>query len=418
MSKLREIIFSNNSSKQILFKNTFWLSFVEVSSKLIMFFVTIWIVRYLGPSLFGKYNVAISLVSVFTIFSDLGVGFVMTRDIAKNKNVSSEYLSNTFGIRIFTTIFIILISLIASIFIHDSELVIIFLLAIIHNSILQFQGLINNVLVAHEKMEYIFVVKIFYYLGLLLSTFIVVNFKINLSILLILYCLVTVFSIFIALIILSKLKIQIKISFNFLFWKKIIIQSLPIFGFIACSQIYSNVDTLLIRNFYNNESVGLYQSAYKILFAFQSINIINSVLFPRITSLIHNDKPDSLNKITNWVVIFSLLIIVPTAIIISIFSSQIISLIYGHQYNNASTILTLLIWSGVFNYFRVMSTNFLMAKEKQNKIFFAMLIGLIVNIILNVTLLPKYGVIFAAINLVLTEAIILFLTIYFQKNNK
>lgn len=416
ISKIKNLIFINGSSKQILLKNTFWLTLLEFISKLIMFFVTISLVRYLGPQMFGKYNIALSMVAVFMVFSDLGVGFNMTKDISKNKNISSLYLSNTLGIRVITTVFILLLSFFASKFMtQDQDLLLIFSLAIVHNIILQFQGLISNLLTAHEKMEYIFIIKTFYYLGLLFSTISLIFFNLSLPIIISAYCSVSFLSILISIILLSKLNIKVSLSFDFEFYKKIIIKSLPIFGFIACSQIYSNVDTLLIANYFDDQSVGIYQSAYKILFAFQSINIVNSVLFPRITSLMHENKISTLNKITKSVVLLSLVVLIPIALIISLNSAFLVKIIYSNLYIDASIILIFLIWSGVINYFRIMSTNFLMAKEKQNQIFYSMLIGLVANIILNIILLPKFGILVASINLLISELIILFFSLFFQK---
>ena len=59
------------SNKKILIKNTFWLSAVEFFSKILMFVVTVGLVRYWGAGEFGAYNLAFAYVAMFMILADL-----------------------------------------------------------------------------------------------------------------------------------------------------------------------------------------------------------------------------------------------------------------------------------------------------------------------------------------------------------
>ena len=74
-----------------------------------------------------------------------------------------------------------------------------------------------------------------------------------------------------------KLKIAFELDKNFIF--SLLKEALPLLGTTIVATIYANMDTLLIGRFWGQEKVGFYQSAYKILFAFQSINFINSKVF-------------------------------------------------------------------------------------------------------------------------------------------
>lgn len=405
---LKKIIFGNYSNKQILAKNTFWLGGLEVVSKVIMFIVTVSLVRYLGPEGFGAYNFASAYVAIIMIFSDLGLSTILTRDVAKNKAEVNRYLSNVMGIKLATSVLIIAVVLILTPLLGSYRTYFwLILLTTIYNLSLQFQTVIVAVLSAFEKMEYVFVVRTVYYMGILLAAMATIKLNLGVNMLVANYLSVGILNLVTAIWLLNKIGVRIKIEINRMVWQKMLKESAPMLGFIAGSQIYGNIDTLLVAKFFGNTEVGWYQSAYKILFAFQSVNIINSVTFPRFAVLIQEKKETTLNKLLKIIISGSLVILVPLAIIISWQSELIIKLIYGSKYLAAAPMVAILIWVGVINYFRILVTNLLVARGKQKMVFYAMTAGLLVNICLNLVVMPRTGFLFAAVSLIISEVVIL-----------
>ena len=416
---LKQFLFVNHSSHQILVKNTFWLGLIEVFSKLIMFFVTITIGRYLGIKSFGTYNYVFSFVAIIMIFSDLGVSTVITRDIARHPDQAGNYLGNALSLRLLTSLFIIiLMSLSLFFFKRDSQYLFLIILATFYSLLQQFSALFVVILTAFEKMEFVFVTRIFFFVGILLSTLVVVDIHGSLSLLIVLNSVVSIISIIVTIYLIKQQQIVIVLQWQSQFILEILRQILPIFGFIACTQIYLNLDTLLIGKFFGDQTVGVYQAAYKILFAFQSINIINNAILPRISILVHQQKYATLVKLYKVVIVISLLILIPLATIISLNSRIIVTLIWpGSGYLAAATILPFMIWAGVINFFRNFATNYLLACNQQQYIFFAILIGLIVNSALNFFIMPTLGYSFAAVSLLISEVIILGVSLYFSFKN-
>ena len=412
MKKIREIVFGEKSNKQLLAKNTFWLGMVEVVSKLIMFLVTISIVRYLGPVQFGAYTFVMSLVALLMIFSDFGVGTILTRDVAKDKSKATPILANALGMRVATSGLIMVLMSICLPFLGSNKIYI-FLIVVttIYSIVQQFQGLMQAALQAFEKMEYIFVVRVTYYLGVLLATMVTIKFDMGINWLMINYLTLGILNIVVCVWLLNKLGVDIKFEWNKKLWTELLKESAPIFGFIACTQIYGNLDTILISKYFGNAQVGIYQSAYKILYAFQSVNIINSATFPRISVLIHEGKHDTVNRLIKAIIGGSIVVLVPLVLFIGWQSNLIIGLIYGNKYLAAAPIMTALVWVGVINYFRTFATNLLVAKGKQKYVFLAVLVGLVVNVTLNVTIMPRVGFAFAATSLVISELTILALSL-------
>jgi len=69
--------------------------------------------------------------------------------------------------------------------------------------------------------------------------------------------------------------------------------------------------------------------------------------------------------------------------------------------------MSLLIWSGVINYFRVFVGNLLVIKHRQNMVFWSILIGTLINITINYFLIPKVGFVQGGWSLIISELVVL-----------
>src|SRR5690606_3425871 len=84
------------------------------------------------------------------------------------------------------------------------------------------------------------------------------------------------------------------------------------------------------------------------------------------------------------------------AIGVTIFSALIISILYGTQYEDASTILSIHIWTALFVFVGVGSSNFFIVENLQMKTFTRTASGAVMNIGSHLLLIPKYHAIGAA----------------------
>lgn len=411
--RIKSFFFSNRSHKQILLKNTFWLGLIEFFSKIIMFVVTVLIVRSFGPENFGRLNIAFSYVAIFMVLSDFGLNTISTREIAKNPQKKQKYFSNVFTIKLLISFLLIILSFILSPILHaDPFIQKLFILTVIFNLIQNLTNFFCAVFSGLEIMEFVFTTRIIHYLGLFVSAIFVTQNRLGLDILLVAYIVTNMFMFIITLLMFKKRKIELSFSFDFVFWKKIMKETLPLLGITVATSIYLNNDTILIGRYFGPQSTGLYQSAYKILFAFLSVNIVNTALFPRISALIQQKSYQTLSRLIRFILSISLIILIPLAMIITVFSKQIMNVIYGPAYISAGTALIFLIWAGVVNYFRTFTGNFLIASGRQRIFFYAFFAGTILNLVLNLFLTPKFGYIFCSFSLLISELLITMVSIF------
>ncbi len=90
-----KINFRSDSFKKY-FSNTSWLLFEKIARLVLNFFVTIAVIRYLGPDEFGLYSYAISFYGLFVAFVSLGLESISIRELVKHPEKRDEILGSVF----------------------------------------------------------------------------------------------------------------------------------------------------------------------------------------------------------------------------------------------------------------------------------------------------------------------------------
>ena len=87
LQHLRSNLLDNKTTRQTVAKNTFWLTFSLVASKIIKYFLIIYAARFLGATEYGTFNFSMSFVALFAIFADLGINTLTSREVAKEREL-------------------------------------------------------------------------------------------------------------------------------------------------------------------------------------------------------------------------------------------------------------------------------------------------------------------------------------------
>jgi len=162
--------------------------------------------------------------------------------------------------------------------------------------------------------------------------------------------------------------------------------------------VYSSIDVFLILYFIDSRAVGLYGVAY----AFSQLIGMFSTAFSYLSSPISSqlessgkiDEAVNVQKtIARWVTIATIAALVPMII----FASEFLGLIYRTAYETAGFTLVILVVG--FGLKGVLLTHgpILSALGKSKLVAFNTTVSAIVNVVLNITLIPTYGIEGAAI---------------------
>ena len=114
MDQVKNFLFKNNSIRQTIIKNTFWVTLGTVTAKIIRVLVIIYAARILGTEDYGIFTYVLSLVTIFTLFSDIGLTNILTRELTKKTDTRNEYFSTALIVKLaFLLATIILIAIFA-----------------------------------------------------------------------------------------------------------------------------------------------------------------------------------------------------------------------------------------------------------------------------------------------------------------
>jgi O-antigen/teichoic acid export membrane protein len=389
-------------------QNTFWLFSGQSLVKIVAFLYAIFLARALGPTDFGFYIYVITIFGLVSSLSDLGFNRFLVRAIARDKSQLFKYLSNVFTLRFFLIIVIFLIvSLILLIFdpkISRSSLAILALISILPQAAaLTFDA----IFVALEKMFYSALALVSLNLFVAFLGFLAVFvFKLGifgavLSFLFahILYLLT--FGTF-----LLKEKISFSFSFNLLFWKEAIFASLP-YGLLAfLGLLYFKIDAVLLTFIKSETQTGFYGASYKFLEGLHFIPLtIGTVLFP-VMARLHQDNLAQLRRLY----FLSLKFLLPVAIFLTLIlffgAPVLIKILYGPDFAPSILALQILSFTLLFMFLHVPGAHLILASEKFLKPALVLSIFTVLfNIVLNLILIPPFGLIGASAVTVFSEAI-------------
>jgi O-antigen/teichoic acid export membrane protein len=267
-------------------------------------------------------------------------------------------------------------------------------------------GLFAALFLAEEKMQKLLYVQMVHYGGMAVSALVMIYFHLRLGALVTGYVLSGFIGALLALMLVIKGKVRLSLDLDRPFLIRLVKRSLPLFGAIAMTTIYTNADTLIIGRMLGPEAVGFYQGAYKFLFVFQSVNLINTAFFPQLSIYVKSGNHLALSRLHRGITLFTLFILLPAAFSAILLAKPIITLIYGEKMLPAIEPMKFLIGAGVVYFLRVYLGNILIAQDRQKWMFVAVGVGLLCNIFLNIFLIPVYGFVTGGVALAFSEIII------------
>ena len=401
-----------NQTKTI-FKNMSWLMVSQIIASICAFVWTILIARYLGVNEYGILGFAISITTILSLTLDLGIGTYIVRHIATNYDSAPKHLGNMIPLKIIFSIGSFFLMLIILIIMKSDELTItITLLFTIEMMFKSYVGLFNGVFQAFEKGEYQGIGNII--LNLILLAFILISIFTNLGIygISFSYILANLITLFYTSYVLNKHVTKPKLELDKKFCKKIILLSLPFAVTGILSSIYYSIDAVMLNYLVGNYATGIYNATYKLISVLTLFySIYTAVIFPIMSKFFKNDKKllvISFEKSVKYL----MLIMIPLAIGTIFYSSDIIQLIYGHEYDEASSVLSILIWTVCLLFVSGAGNVLLNASHKERVVTKIYGIAALFNVILNFIMIPYLSYKGAAITTVLSDLLIVIIQVY------
>jgi O-antigen/teichoic acid export membrane protein len=393
----------NHAGFMRYFKNTSWMMAEQLLRILAGLFVGIWVARYLGPEQFGLFSYVLAFAAIFGGIAKLGLDGIMVRELINHPEKRDIYLGTAFWLKIIGAF--IVMGLMAAIVPFTSNDASTNLYIFIITAGLVFQSF--------EVVEFYFqslvlakIISICKAIQLALSSMIKIYLVLT-EAELIWFVLVTAFdamslaiSYFIAYH-LKKNPVFYK-HFDLIIAKQLLKNSWPLMFSMVLIMIYMKIDQIMIKEILGGYEVGLYSAGIRLIEALFFIpTIIVTSLFPAI--LLARKRSEELYEM-RLLRLFGLLIYlsIPVLIALVIVADWLILFLFGESYAAASSVLRIYAFSLPFVFLTVASSRWFLAENLQRMLFYRAFLAVLINIALNFSLIPKYGINGAAIATVLT----------------
>jgi polysaccharide transporter, PST family len=405
---------------QNIIGNTGWLFADRIIRLGVGLFVGVWVARYLGPVQFGIFNYAQAFVSLFAVFATLGLDGIVVRDIVRDPVCLDETLGSAFLLKLIGGFLTLLMTVGSICLLRPDDRLTWLLVAVIAAGIV-FQ--------AFDVID-------FWFQSQVMSKFTVIARNAAfLLVSLLKIVLILKHAPLVAFALAGLIEIMLGAAglvtayrlhgFRLLLWKgsrsrvkELIMESWPLVLSGLAIMVYMKIDQVMLGEMVGDEAVGLYSAAIRVSEIWYFIpSVIVSSVFPAIVASKTVDNTVYYNRISK---LFKLLVGIAYLISIpmSLSATYIISVLYGPGYLAAGPILSIHIWASVFVFIGVGQGPWNINEGLVKLSLQRTLIGAIMNVALNMILIPAYSGIGAAIATVVSYAASAFFMNAFDKRTK
>ena len=197
---------------------------------------------------------------------------------------------------------------------------------------------------------------------------------------------------------------------------ELFLYSWPLIFLGIISTIFPYIDSFVLAYFKTTYDVGIYNAAVPIaeLMTFVPALFIR-LFFPLATREFYQKNFEVVEELSKQVQKWILIAILPFFLMMVIFPGAFLNIIFGSEYISAENSLRILTIGFLFSSLITVSYYLIMMVGKTKIIFVDIIIGSILNLILSIILIPKYGINGAAIATTISN-IIMGLLFFFQAN--
>lgn len=379
--------------------NTGWLFADRIVRMGIGLFVTVAVARYLGPAQFGILNYALAFVALFSALASLGLDSIVVRELVREPAARDSLLGTAFLLRLVGGGATLLLCGAVIGLLRPADPLLQLVVAITAAGlVLQAFEVIDFWFQSQVQSKYVvmarttaFLVVALLKIGLIAAGASLVAFAWAglLEVLLMAGGLAAMYRL---------------TGGRFRHWRpelararRLLHDSWPLILSVLLIMIYMKIDQVMLGEMVGSAEVGLYSTAVRLAEVWYFIPVaIASSTFPSIVAVMESDPQlfyRRLQQLYNLLALLAYLVAIP----LTFLAPWLVTLLFGPAYQAAGPMLSILVWAGLFTSLGVARSSFLMAKNWTRLHSLTVLVGSLVNIGLNLLLIPRFGGVGAAI---------------------
>ena len=378
-----------------IFSNTSWIVLERAIRLGVGFFVAIWVARYLGPSHYGVLSFGFAWVALFSAFGQLGLENIVVRDIVSDRRSEAEILGTATALRLIGGLLVVIgSSALYGVFYsfdNRTQLAVI-ALAGLAQVFLAIEA-IDWWFRSHVEWRYVFRARVIAFIIATVSTII---------------CLISGLGV-VWIAAMALLNAAMLAGFLLIEWlrhskrkqpwkaraaraKTLLLDSWPAILSGLAIMVYMRIDQIMIGSMMTEADVGVYSVAVKLSEVWYVIPLaITQSVMPSIVSARKAQNGSYEQRLIELIALlfWSSFIV---AILVTFTGPSLITILFGHEYRLAGEVLRVHFWAGIFVSLGVGISQWYIAENRLQISLYGTIAGALINVLLNLFLIPEFGI--------------------------
>ncbi len=376
----------------------------EIADRILRLLLVLMAPRILGDAAYGKFHFAIMYTNLFLILADFGIHQLIIRDISRDRSRSQKLASNGLTLKlILASATIGLIYLVTSFSgkpAADVNAVYFMGWAMIAGSFGEFFA---SVFRAHQKMGYDVLSTLIFGTVVNAAGLYVLFAGYDFVALSGVYLLAQVVRLIYCIIVTQAKFVKIRLGTDFALIRYLARESFTFGILYFFALLYTNVDSTMLSFMTNDETTGWYGVSYRLINAMMFIPVaVMKVVFPALSQYF-KESEEMFQSLFERSFKMMLLIGFSLAAVVYGSADRIIVAMWGQEFISGAGALKILVWANAIMFVGTVQTHATRASNRQGFTAKVVASSAVLNVVLNLILIPKYSLYGAAFATVASE---------------
>ena len=382
----------------LLLRNTRFIAVAETIRVATGLIGTLVLVRYLSLEQFGLFSFVIATAGLLGVVNDLGLSTLTVRDVSQNPVHLQHYLTHVGSLELLLSIATAGLITLFGLTAETSGARLLFLIFGVRAGFDGMTFYYRAVFRALEVMQYDALVTVIEALLRTIGLFLIVLTTGGIFAVALVYTSASIISFGVAVWILWRFRLQVKLVIAPTEFAKLIKHALPFAAQTALNIIYDRADATLIGFFVGPTATGLYSAAYR-LFATSLFlaRIVGLSTLPRFAATIGAQDFIAAEKLLTKSIKYLAAIALPISLILIVHAPLLLHLIFGPAYTSASLITVILAVGIVPGFLRMIYASVSLSFNKEGVQILLLSASVALYILLNLIFIPLFEQIGAAV---------------------
>ena len=401
-------------------RNFLYLLVSQVIYKILAFIAFILIARYLGPGGFGWFSYALSFVVLFTLMTDFGVSDLLIRDVAGEiEEKKRKYIRNIATLKIVFSL-IAFTAIISSVLAFEDRKDMLIVIAILSLSMIldSYNTFLKSIFRVFERMEYeamSILLEGVFKLGLIL--WVIRALSANIVFISQMFLLTSIVTLVFTTLAANIRFVPLGLSFDFKFWKRLFINSIPFAILILFHTINFRIDIIMLSKMVTNVVTGWYSVAIRLIEPILVIPVVfTAAVFPVISRLSKTSRK-SLSEVYKSSIKVLILCSVFLVIFLYFGARFFVPLLFGPEFIKSIFAVKILSCVLVPVFLRFFLDSFVLALKRPKILLMNYTAGTFINIFLNLIFIPRFSFYGACVATIISEFIMIGFYFLWLKRN-